>query len=76
MLMGNSVDEEARVKIFIQGKNRWRDEKDWPIARANETSFFFEADGGLQKVNPVTATPSGRIFLIRTCPVEQPAGRY
>jgi len=48
----NSVDEEARVKIFIQGKNRWRDEKDWPIARANETSFFFDADGGLQKSEP------------------------
>ena len=43
----NGIDEEARVKIFVQGRNRWRDENDWPLTRAIETPFFFKADGGL-----------------------------
>lgn len=48
----NDVDNEARVKIFVQGRNRWRDEPDWPLARAVETRFFLGADGGLSADAP------------------------
>ena len=41
----NGVDEEAPVKIFVQGANRWRDETDWPLARAVDTPWYLDADG-------------------------------
>ena len=30
----NGVDKEAPVKIFVMGANKWRDEQEWPLARA------------------------------------------
>ena len=28
---------ESPVRIFVMGENRWRDEQEWPLARARET---------------------------------------
>ena len=44
--------DDARVKLFVQGINRWRDEDDWPVARAGATDWFFRADGGLSPSAP------------------------
>jgi hypothetical protein len=43
----NGVDEEAPVKLFVQGANRWRDEKEWPPARAKSTKLFLREQGWL-----------------------------
>jgi len=32
--------DEAPVHIFVMGVNRWRDEPDWPLARAKNTPFY------------------------------------
>jgi len=42
----------ARVKLFVQGVNRWRDEDDWPLARARATDWFLQRDGGLAATPP------------------------
>jgi putative CocE/NonD family hydrolase len=34
-LLGASRDESAPVRLFVMGPNRWRDEDDWPLSRAN-----------------------------------------
>jgi uncharacterized protein len=33
------------VKIFVLGANVWRDEDDWPLARAKETKYFLHSGG-------------------------------
>jgi putative CocE/NonD family hydrolase len=38
-------DPDAPVRLFIMGANLWRDEQDWPLARAVETPFFFHGRG-------------------------------
>lgn len=39
----NGVDEEAPVRIFVQGLNRWRDEDDWPLPRARPTRLHLRS---------------------------------
>jgi predicted acyl esterase len=33
------------VKIFVMGRNSWRDEQEWPLSRARETEFYLHSDG-------------------------------
>jgi uncharacterized protein len=33
------------VRIFVMGKNEWRDEPAWPLARAKEASYYLHSDG-------------------------------
>jgi uncharacterized protein len=54
----NGVDEEAPVKIFVQGINRWRDEAAWPLARAKPTRLYLRADRGLSWEGPGPAEPA------------------
>jgi uncharacterized protein len=35
------------VRLFVQGVDRWRDEDDWPLARAVPTPWYLRRDGGL-----------------------------
>ncbi|MBL0171743.1 MAG: CocE/NonD family hydrolase [Gemmatimonadaceae bacterium] len=35
----------APVRLFVMGENRWRDEQEWPLARARETSFHLASGG-------------------------------
>jgi len=53
----NGVDEEAPVKIFVQGINRWRDEKEWPLARAKATKLFLREHGALSFEAPGASEP-------------------
>jgi len=40
--------DEAPVHIFVMGVNRWRDEPDWPLARAKTTALYLAGGGALQ----------------------------
>jgi uncharacterized protein len=42
----NGVEREKPVKIFVMGKNEWRDEDDWPLSRAKSTRYFLHAPAG------------------------------
>ncbi|HUR41061.1 MAG TPA: CocE/NonD family hydrolase [Verrucomicrobiae bacterium] len=48
----NGVDDEAPVRIFVQGINRWRDESAWPLARARPTKLYLRSDRGLAWESP------------------------
>ncbi|MGP3918335.1 CocE/NonD family hydrolase [Nonomuraea sp. 10N515B] len=39
--------ERARVKIFVMGDDVWRDEEDWPLARAQRVPYHLGGDGTL-----------------------------
>jgi putative CocE/NonD family hydrolase len=41
----NGVETEKPVKIFVMGKNAWRGEDDWPLARAKSTKYFLHSSG-------------------------------
>jgi putative CocE/NonD family hydrolase len=38
--------DEPPVKLFVMGENRWRDEAEWPLARARETPYYLHSGGG------------------------------
>ena len=50
----NGVDEEAPVRIFVQGINRWRDEPSWPLERAKPTKLFLRSDRSLSWEQPAS----------------------
>ena len=36
---------EAPIKLFVMGANVWRDEYEWPLARAVETRYYLQSGG-------------------------------
>jgi uncharacterized protein len=38
------------VKIFVMGANQWREEDDWPLARAQATKYFLHSTGKANSV--------------------------
>jgi predicted acyl esterase len=49
----NGVMQEAPVKIFVRGKNAWRDEREWPPARVQWKKLYLREGGGLDAVPPL-----------------------
>jgi putative CocE/NonD family hydrolase len=41
----NNIMNEPEVKLFILGKNEWREEKEWPLPDTKYTKFYFHSDG-------------------------------
>ena len=37
--------DEPPVKIFVMGENRWRDEREWPLARTRYTPYYLHSGG-------------------------------
>jgi putative CocE/NonD family hydrolase len=40
------IDNEKPVRIFVLGRNAWRDEDEWPLARARVTRYYLHSAGG------------------------------
>jgi uncharacterized protein len=43
--------DEAPVHIFVMGVNRWRDEPDWPLARARATALYLGSEHAANSLN-------------------------
>lgn len=71
LLKGQSNDytQSKPVRIFVMGQNQWRDEDDWPLARAKETRYFLHSSG---KANSM----SGDGALSTTAPRTETADHY
>lgn len=54
----NGVDEGPPVRIFVMGRNAWRDEEEWPLARARATAYYLRSRGGAN-----TAAGDGRLSV-------------
>jgi hypothetical protein len=48
---------EAPIKLFVMGANLWRDEQEWPPARAVPTPWYLRANGGLSIEQPEDEAP-------------------
>jgi uncharacterized protein len=61
-LSGDQGEDEPPVRIFVMGANRWRDEDDWPLARARESAWFLRAEGRLEREGPGAETPDEYVY--------------
>jgi uncharacterized protein len=48
--ISNGLDKEKPVKIFVMGKNVWRQEDTWPLARAQATRYYLHSSGKAQSL--------------------------
>jgi len=62
------------VRIFVMGDDEWRDEDEWPLARARATSWYLRADGGLD-TRPPGREPPDRFRYDPRSPVPTLGGR-
>lgn len=60
---------EPPVRIFVMGTNRWRDEQEWPLARAKTVKYFLHGKG---RANSLYGDGS----LSTTEPADEPQDRY
>ena len=47
----NGFAGDKPVRIFVMGENTWRHEGEWPLARAEETNFYFHSRGQANSLN-------------------------
>ena len=65
----NGMGSEKPVKFFVMGKNAWREEDDWPLARAQSTRYYLHSQGSAN-------TLSGNGTLATSAPNAEPADKY
>jgi hypothetical protein len=72
----NGVDREAPVRLFVMGGGdgrrtpegrlfvggQWREENEWPLARARPTAYYLQRGGGLSTEPPAAAPPTPYLF--------------
>jgi hypothetical protein len=51
-------DGALPVRIFVMGRNEWREEEAWPLARAIDTNYYLRSDG-----NANSASGDGALSL-------------
>ena len=63
------VDQWPPFRIFVMGRNQWRDELQWPLARTQYTPYYFHSEGSAN-----TLEGDGRLSTAK--PGQEPADRY
>jgi uncharacterized protein len=67
----NGMEKEEPVRIFVMGKNEWREEADWPLARAVNTRYDLHSsgsanglagDGALRTTAPAGEKPDQYVY--------------
>jgi putative CocE/NonD family hydrolase len=53
------VLSEPPIKLFVMGANVWRDEQEWPLARATDTPYYLRQGGRLSPEPPGSEQPDG-----------------
>ncbi len=63
------VDQWPPFRIFVMGRNQWRDEQEWPLARTQYTPYYFHSEGS-------ASTLDGDGKLDAAKPGQEPADRF
>ena len=59
----DSASPAHPVRIFVMGINQWRDEDEWPLARARNEKFYLESGGQLgSKPRPALLSPDTFVY--------------
>jgi putative CocE/NonD family hydrolase len=65
----NGIENEKPVRIFVLGEDKWRQEDNWPLARAKDTDYYLHSDG---RANLLTGDGS----LTTQAPQSEPSDHY
>ena len=65
----NNIMSETKVKLYMLGENKWREEEEWPLPDTKYTNFYFHSQG---KAN----TLYGDGYLNRIAPKQEPPDKY
>lgn len=63
-ILDDEPNQSAPVKIFVMGANVWRDEQEWPLARAVNTPWHLSSGG-----NANSQAGDGRLEMLATASV-------
>ncbi len=67
----NGIEDEPPIKIFVMGDNKWRSEREWPLARTEFTPFYLHSQGeanslhgagSLDRQNPKEEKPDHYVY--------------
>jgi uncharacterized protein len=64
----------APVRIFVMGRNEWREEYEWPLSRAIPERWFLHPKGGLKRTAPPPAEPPTEFTYDPSRPVASHGG--
>jgi putative CocE/NonD family hydrolase len=67
--LDNGIEREKPVKILVLGTNSWRQEDDWPLARACEAHYYLHSEG-----NAATRNGDGDLSIV--APAREQPDRY
>jgi putative CocE/NonD family hydrolase len=67
--VSTGADEWPPVRIFVMGRNEWRDEQEWPLERTKYTRYYFHSQGSANTLN-------GDGKLSTAIPADEPADRF
>jgi len=67
--MQNDFATGKPVTIFVMGSNQWRQEDDWPLARAKNTRYFLHSQGAAN-------SSRGNGSLSTSAPASEPADKF
>lgn len=56
--LAGANSDEAPVRIFVMGINQWRDEKEWPLTRAQNKNLYLTSSGAAN-----TLSGNGKLSL-------------
>jgi putative CocE/NonD family hydrolase len=59
----------APFRIFVMGRNQWRDEQHWPLKRTRYTPYYFHSEGSAN-----TAKGDGRLSIFK--PGNEPFDKF
>ena len=65
----NGITGRPKIQLYVMGKNQWRGEAEWPLARTQFTKFYLHSDG---KAN----SRFGTGILSTIAPVEEAPDHY
>ena len=65
----NGVDREAPLRLFLMGRNEWREAWEWPLPETEYTPFYLHSGGSAN-------TNRGDGVLAREPPADEPPDRY
>ncbi len=63
------IDEDPPIRIFVMGRNAWRWENEWPLARTRYTAYYLHSAGHANSA-------SGDGILSREAPEDELADRF
>ncbi|MCB1105612.1 MAG: CocE/NonD family hydrolase [Opitutaceae bacterium] len=67
--LANGWAQAKPVRLFVMGRNEWRDEADWPLARAVPTRYYLRSGGRANSM-------AGDGTLETAPPADEPADRF